>query len=72
MIGIKAFTSAVVGGIGSLMGAMLGGLILGLSESLFAGYVSVDYKDVFAFGLLILVLIFKPNGLLGTNETEKV
>lgn len=72
IVGIKAFTSAVLGGIGSLTGAMLGGLILGLSESLFAGYVSVDYKDVFAFSILILVLIFKPNGLLGTHDVAKV
>lgn len=72
IVGIKAFTSAVLGGIGSLTGAMLGGLILGLCESLFAGYVSVDYKDVFAFSVLILVLIFKPNGLLGTHDVAKV
>lgn len=72
IIGIKAFTAAVLGGIGSLTGAMLGGLILGLAESLFSGYVDVDYKDVFAFSVLILVLIFKPSGLLGTPEVEKV
>jgi branched-chain amino acid transport system permease protein len=72
MIGIKAFTSAVLGGIGSLPGAMLGGLILGLAESLFSGFVSADYKDVFAFSVLILVLILKPNGLLGTKDVEKI
>lgn len=72
VIGIKAFTAAVLGGIGSLLGAMLGGLILGLAESLFSGYVDVDYKDVFAFSVLILVLIFKPSGLLGSPEVEKV
>lgn len=72
IIGIKAFTAAVLGGIGSLTGAMLGGIILGLAESLFSGYVDVDYKDVFAFSVLILVLIFKPSGLLGTPEVEKV
>jgi branched-chain amino acid transport system permease protein len=72
VIGIKAFTSAVLGGIGSLPGALLGGLILGLTESLFSGYVSVDYKDVFAFAVLIIVLIFKPSGILGKTNTEKV
>ncbi|MFI4937242.1 MAG: branched-chain amino acid ABC transporter permease LivH [Candidatus Berkiellales bacterium] len=72
IIGIKAFTSAVLGGIGSMVGAMLGGLLLGLAESLFSGFISVDYKDVFAFIVLILVLIFKPTGLLGTKEIEKV
>lgn len=70
--GIKAFTAAVLGGIGSLPGAMLGGLVLGMSEGLFAGFVSADYKDVFAFTLLVLVLIFRPSGLLGKPEIEKV
>ncbi len=70
--GIKAFTAAVLGGIGSLPGAMLGGIILGLSESLFSSFVNTDYKDVFAFSLLVLILIFKPEGILGTPETEKV
>lgn len=70
--GIKAFTAAVLGGIGSLPGALIGGLILGLSESLFSGFVSSDYKDVFAFSMLIIVLIFKPSGLLGRPEIEKV
>tara|TARA_R110002050_G_scaffold165796_3_gene296225 strand:+ start:5 stop:814 length:810 start_codon:yes stop_codon:yes gene_type:complete len=70
--GIKAFTAAVLGGIGSLPGAMIGGLILGLAESLFSGFVNTDYKDVFAFALLIVILIFKPTGLLGKPEVEKV
>jgi branched-chain amino acid transport system permease protein len=70
--GIKAFTAAVLGGIGSLPGALLGGIILGLSESLFSGFISTDYKDVFAFSLLVLILIFKPSGLLGKPEVEKV
>ncbi len=70
--GIKAFTAAVLGGIGSLPGAMLGGIILGLSESLFAGLVNTDYKDVFAFGLLVTVLILRPTGLLGKPEIEKI
>ncbi|MGN7613011.1 ABC transporter permease subunit [Magnetococcales bacterium HHB-1] len=70
--GIKAFTAAVLGGIGSLPGAMLGGLILGLSESIFSGFINTDYKDVFAFSILVLVLIFRPSGLLGKPEVEKV
>lgn len=72
IIGIKAFTAAVLGGIGSLPGAMLGGVILGLSEALFAGLVSSDYKDVFSFSLLVIILIFRPSGLLGKPEVEKV
>ncbi|HXH04257.1 MAG TPA: branched-chain amino acid ABC transporter permease LivH [Candidatus Competibacteraceae bacterium] len=70
--GIKAFTAAVLGGIGSLPGAMLGGIVLGMSESLFSGFINTDYKDVFAFSLLVLVLIFKPSGLLGKPAVEKV
>jgi branched-chain amino acid transport system permease protein len=70
--GIKAFTAAVLGGIGSLPGAMLGGILLGLAESLFAGFVNTDYKDVFAFALLVTVLIFRPTGLLGKPEIEKI
>ena len=72
VIGIKAFTAAVLGGIGSLPGAMLGGILLGLSESLFSGLINTDYKDVFAFSILVLVLIFRPSGLLGKPEVEKV
>lgn len=72
IIGIKAFTAAVLGGIGSLPGAMLGGLLLGLSESLFSGFVNTDYKDVFAFSVLVLVMIFRPSGLLGKPMVEKV
>ncbi|MCB1857365.1 MAG: branched-chain amino acid ABC transporter permease LivH, partial [Gammaproteobacteria bacterium] len=70
--GIKAFTAAVLGGIGSVPGAVLGGFVLGLTESFATGYVSSDYEDVFAFTLLVLILIFKPSGLLGRVETEKV
>lgn len=70
--GLKAFTAAVLGGIGNIPGAMLGGIVLGLVESFGAGYLSAEYKDVFAFAILILVLIFKPSGLLGENLTEKV
>jgi len=70
--GIKAFTAAVLGGIGSIPGAVLGGFVLGLTESFATGYVSSDYEDVFAFSLLVLILIFKPAGLLGREETQKV
>ncbi|MFP6758394.1 MAG: branched-chain amino acid ABC transporter permease LivH [Alphaproteobacteria bacterium] len=72
LAGLKAFTAAVLGGIGSLPGAMLGGLLLGLVEAFFSGYFTVEYKDVAAFGILVLVLIFRPTGLLGQPEIEKV
>lgn len=72
LAGIKAFTAAVLGGIGSLPGAMLGGLLIGLIEVFWSAYVSADYKDVAAFSVLVLVLIFRPTGLLGTPEVEKV
>ena len=70
--GIKAFTAAVLGGIGSIPGAVLGGFILGLTESFATGYVSSDYEDVFAFALLVLILVFRPAGLLGKASAEKV
>ena len=70
--GIKAFTAAVLGGIGSIPGAVLGALILGLTESFATGYISSDYEDVFAFGLLVLILIFKPAGILGRVAARKV
>ncbi len=70
--GIKAFTAAVLGGIGSLPGAMLGGLAIGLIETFWSAYFSVEYKDVAAFSILIIVLIFMPTGLLGRPEVEKV
>lgn len=70
--GIKAFTAAVLGGIGSIPGAVLGSLVLGLTESFATGYVSSDYEDVFAFTLLVLILIFKPSGLLGKATNQKV
>ncbi len=72
LAGLKAFTAAVLGGIGSLPGAMLGGLLIGLIEAFWSGYFSVEYKDVASFAILILVLIFMPYGLLGTPEIEKV
>jgi branched-chain amino acid transport system permease protein len=70
--GIKAFAAAVLGGIGSLPGAMLGGLLIGLVEAFWAAYFSVEYKDLATFGILVLVLIFRPTGLLGRPEVEKV
>ncbi len=70
--GIKAFTAAVLGGIGSLPGAVLGGLLIGLIEVFWSAYFSVQYKDVAAFSILIVALIFMPTGLLGRAEVEKV
>ncbi|MBA5777661.1 branched-chain amino acid ABC transporter permease LivH [Stappia sp. F7233] len=72
LAGVKAFTAAVLGGIGSLPGAMLGGLLIGLIETFWSGYFSVEYKDVAAFSILAIVLIFMPEGLLGRPEVEKV
>ncbi|HYG44516.1 MAG TPA: high-affinity branched-chain amino acid ABC transporter permease LivH [Bordetella sp.] len=72
LAGIKAFTAAVLGGIGSIPGAMLGGVLLGLAETLAAAYISSQYKDIVAFGLLVLILLFRPSGLLGKPEVEKV
>jgi len=72
MAGIKAFTAAVLGGIGALPGAMLGGLAIGLIETLWSAYLPAEYKDVAAFSVLIVVLIFMPTGLLGRPEVEKV
>ena len=70
--GIKAFTAAVLGGIGSLPGAVLGGLLIGLIETLWSAYFSIDYKDVAAFCILVITLIFLPQGLLGRPDVEKV
>jgi branched-chain amino acid transport system permease protein len=72
LAGIKAFTAAVLGGIGSLPGAMLGGLCIGLIEAMWSAYFSVEYKDLAVFAILVLVLIFRPTGLLGRPEIEKV
>ena len=72
LAGMKAFTAAVLGGIGSLPGAMLGGLLIGLIEAFWSGYFSIEYKDVAAFSILVLVLLFRPTGLLGRPEIEKV
>ena len=70
--GIKAFVAAVLGGIGSIPGAVLGSLVLGWTESFFTGYISSDYEDVFAFLILVFILIFRPSGILGRAESEKV
>ena len=72
LAGIKAFTAAVLGVIGSLPGAMLGGILIGLIEAFWSGYFTVEYKDVAAFTILVLVLIFRPTGLLGKPDVEKV
>jgi len=72
LAGIKAFTAAVLGGIGSIPGAMLGGLVLGLCESMTAGYFASDYEDMVAFAILILILTFRPSGLLGKAKVQKV
>ncbi len=77
--GLKAFTAAVLGGIGNITGAMLGGIVLGLLESFGAAYLSLfthgafgaEYKDIFAFFILIIILIFKPSGLLGQTVGQK-
>ena len=70
--GIKAFVAAVLGGIGSMPGAVLGSLVLGWTESFFTGYISSDYEDVFAFIFLVLILIFRPAGILGRTTAQKV
>ncbi len=72
LAGVKAFTAAVLGGIGSVPGAVIGGLLLGLTESFAAGYISSDYEDVFAFGLLVLILILRPAGIMGRATKQKV
>ncbi|MDE5833031.1 MAG: branched-chain amino acid ABC transporter permease LivH [Desulfovibrio sp.] len=70
--GMKAFTAAVLGGIGSIPGAMVGGLTLGLAESYTTGYFSGNYEDILAFAILILILIFRPDGILGKAKVQKV
>lgn len=70
--GLKAFVAAVLGGIGNLPGAALGGIIIGVTETFVAGYISSTYRDAIAFGILILILLVKPSGLLGKKEIEKV
>ncbi len=70
--GLKAFIAAVVGGIGNLVGAALGGMIIGIVETFVTGYISATYRDAIAFGILIIILLFRPSGLLGKHESEKV
>lgn len=72
LAGLKAFTAAVLGGIGSIPGAMVGGLVVGLIESFGAAYISSDYKDVYAFLMLILILLLRPQGILGAKVEDKV
>ena len=72
LAGLKAFTAAVVGGIGSIPGAMVGGLLIGLTESFAAGYVGGQWSDIVVFGILILFMLVRPNGLLGTRAIQKV
>jgi branched-chain amino acid transport system permease protein len=72
LVGLKAFVAAVLGGIGNIPGAMLGGLAIGVSEQLVAGYISTDYRDAITFGILIVMLLVRPQGLLGAIRSEKV
>ncbi len=72
VVGVKAFTAAVLGGIGSIPGAMLGGALLGMTETFASAYLPTEYKDVVAFSLLVLILLFRPTGLLGRPDVEKV
>ena len=72
MLGLKAFIAAVLGGIGSIPGAMLGGIVIGVVESLTKGYISSQLADAVVFGILIVVLLVKPAGILGKNVGEKV
>ena len=72
MPGLKAFVAAVLGGIGSVPGAMVGGLLLGVIETLVTGYLSSTYRDAIAFVILIAILLFRPTGLFGAPQTEKV
>jgi branched-chain amino acid transport system permease protein len=71
MLGMKAFVIVILGGLGSIPGAIVGGLVLGLIESLGGGYLSAAYKDVFAFGALVLILAVKPTGLFGKEDQSR-
>jgi branched-chain amino acid transport system permease protein len=70
--GLKAFTAAVVGGIGSIAGAMLGGILIGIAEAMISGYISSTYTNLIVFGILIVVMILRPQGLLGRAPLQKV
>lgn len=72
MIGLKAFIAAVLGGIGNIRGAAIGGILIGVAELMTAGYVSSDYRDAITFVILIVILLFRPQGLLGVVRQEKV
>lgn len=72
LVGLKAFVAAVLGGIGNIKGAVIGGIIMGLSEEMVVGYLSSTYRDALAFGILIIILIYKPSGIMGKNQVEKV
>jgi branched-chain amino acid transport system permease protein len=72
MAGLKAFTSMVLGGVGNVPGAVLGGLVIGIAETLIGGYISNDNKDILVFLLLIIILVFRPSGLLGERVAEKL
>jgi branched-chain amino acid transport system permease protein len=70
--GLKAFTAAVVGGIGSIAGAVLGGFVIGVAESFITGYISSTYTNLLVFGILIIVMLVRPSGLLGRVQLQKV
>jgi branched-chain amino acid transport system permease protein len=72
LVGLKAFVAAVLGGIGNIPGAVLGGLLIGMTETMVTGYLSPTYRDAVAFVILILILLFRPSGLLGSVAQEKV
>ena len=72
MYGLKAFVAAVIGGIGIIPGAMLGGLLMGLAETLVTGFISSTWRDAIAFSLLIVILLIKPSGIFGTSSRTKV
>ena len=72
LYGLKAFIAAILGGIGNIPGAMIGGVLLGVIEALGAAYISVAWKDAIAFLVLILILIFRPTGLLGERVADKI
>jgi branched-chain amino acid transport system permease protein len=72
LVGLKAFVAAVLGGIGNIPGAVLGGFLIGITETMVAGYLSSTYKDAVAFAILILILLFRPSGLMGSTVQEKV